>query len=426
VQAALESFGRSMFASQVTDSSITDQQFVTNLYEGFLQRGPDAAGLTFWSSGSKQWALDGMATSIAFRELAATLYRESFWLVSDHLGTPRMVVDKTGSLAGVKRHDYLPFGEEIYAGVGSRTTGQGYVGDNVRQHFTEKERDSESTLDYFGARYLASTQARFTSADPLLASGTVHNPQSWNRYSYTSNNPGRYTDPFGLWLYDNGTDQEKKKFEDGLKKAQEALKKLDPKSDEYQKLNRALKAYGAKGIDNGVTVKFGAARDGAPGDTEVGIQIDTADIKLVGGDNTTGQNTVVTIDLAKNKDAALLAETIAHEGSHVADGATLVSALPLNLNSRGADGILTSPLNLTKYRTEFQAFEVSAAVAQGLGYDSLTIGNAKYEIYNSGWEQTDRVTKRAAGIDKVLAEPKSRGGLYELTLTHQGKRLIGN
>jgi hypothetical protein len=53
---------------------------VTNLYEAFLQRGPDTAGLNFWSCGSKQWALDGMATSIAARELAATLYRETFCL----------------------------------------------------------------------------------------------------------------------------------------------------------------------------------------------------------------------------------------------------------------------------------------------------------------------------------------------------------
>ena len=35
------------------------------------------------------------------------------WLVTDQLGTPRLIFDKTGSLAATKRHDYLPFGEEI-------------------------------------------------------------------------------------------------------------------------------------------------------------------------------------------------------------------------------------------------------------------------------------------------------------------------
>ena len=72
------------------------------------------------------------------------------WLVPDHLGTPRMIVGETGSLSNVKRHDYLPFGEESFAGMGGRTTGQGYTGaEDVRQQFTKKERDNETGLDYF-------------------------------------------------------------------------------------------------------------------------------------------------------------------------------------------------------------------------------------------------------------------------------------
>jgi YD repeat-containing protein len=50
------------------------------------------------------------------------------WLIADHLGTPRMVTDQTGSLANMKRHDYLPFGEELFAGVGGRSAGHGYTG----------------------------------------------------------------------------------------------------------------------------------------------------------------------------------------------------------------------------------------------------------------------------------------------------------
>ena len=44
------------------------------------------------------------------------------WLVTDQLGTPRMIFDQTGSLATIKHHDYLPFGEELTAGQGSRST----------------------------------------------------------------------------------------------------------------------------------------------------------------------------------------------------------------------------------------------------------------------------------------------------------------
>jgi RHS repeat-associated protein len=120
------------------------------------------------------------------------------WLVSDHLGTPRMVVDQTGSLSGLKRHDYLPFGEEVGAGVGGRTAGHGYVSDNTRQRYTSKERDAETNLDYFNARYYSSVQGRFTSPDPLLESDEQSQPQSWNRYTYSINNPLKYTDPDGL------------------------------------------------------------------------------------------------------------------------------------------------------------------------------------------------------------------------------------
>ena len=82
-------------------------------------------------------------------------------------GTPRMVLDQTGSLTALKRHDYLPFGEELFAPTSGRIAAQGYAsGDGVRQHFTQKERDNETGLDYFGARYYASMQGRFTGVDP--------------------------------------------------------------------------------------------------------------------------------------------------------------------------------------------------------------------------------------------------------------------
>jgi RHS repeat-associated protein len=121
------------------------------------------------------------------------------WLVPDHLGTPRIILDQTGSFANVKRHDYLPFGEELPAGIGGRTAAMGYVaGDGVRQQFTQIDRDVETGLDYFINRYYASAQGRFTSADPLLSSGETGNPQTWNRYGYVLNNPTRLVDRYGL------------------------------------------------------------------------------------------------------------------------------------------------------------------------------------------------------------------------------------
>jgi RHS repeat-associated protein len=62
--------------------------------------------------------------------------------------------------------------------------------------FTGKERDTESGLDYFGARYYASNMGRFMSPDPT--GGKLDDPQSLNRYVYVRNNPLSYTDPTGL------------------------------------------------------------------------------------------------------------------------------------------------------------------------------------------------------------------------------------
>jgi RHS repeat-associated protein len=63
---------------------------------------------------------------------------------------------------------------------------------------TQQERDVETGLDYFEARYYASTQGRFISVDPLGSSAIVSDPQSFNRYTYVLNNPLKYIDPDGL------------------------------------------------------------------------------------------------------------------------------------------------------------------------------------------------------------------------------------
>ncbi len=118
-------------------------------------------------------------------------------MTSDTLGTPRVITDASGVVKS--RHDYLVFGEEIGGGVGGRTTGQGYSQlDGVRMKFTGAERDDETGLDFMQARYYASMQGRFTSPDPLLASGIPASPQSWNRYAYVGNNPLAYVDPSGM------------------------------------------------------------------------------------------------------------------------------------------------------------------------------------------------------------------------------------
>ena len=66
-------------------------------------------------------------------------------------------------------------------------------------HFTGKERDTESGLDYFGARHYSSTMGRFMTPDPSgLTLASLSDPQSFNLYAYARNNPLINTDPTGL------------------------------------------------------------------------------------------------------------------------------------------------------------------------------------------------------------------------------------
>jgi RHS repeat-associated protein len=65
--------------------------------------------------------------------------------------------------------------------------------------YTGKERDTESGLDYFGARYYSSSMGRFSSPDPSgLTYANPYNPQSLNLYAYVLNNPLKNIDPTGL------------------------------------------------------------------------------------------------------------------------------------------------------------------------------------------------------------------------------------
>lgn len=105
---------------------------------------------------------------------------------SDHLGTPRLVSDVTGSFVLSPR--YWPFGE-VVAGVSPQ-----------RLRFAAMEQDTESgpNADRYHdhARSHAANLGRFLSPDKL--EGKIFDPQSWNRYAYARNNPVRLLDPNGL------------------------------------------------------------------------------------------------------------------------------------------------------------------------------------------------------------------------------------
>jgi RHS repeat-associated protein len=108
----------------------------------------------------------------------------------DRLNSTNVVTDIDGNI--LNESDYYPYGGEIVI----------TSGDSNRYKFTGKERDTESGLDMFGARYYGSGLGRFMTPDwaakPIdVPYANFGNPQSLNLYSYVVNNPTTTRDPDG-------------------------------------------------------------------------------------------------------------------------------------------------------------------------------------------------------------------------------------
>jgi len=175
---------------------------VTYSYDGDGKRIMKSNGTIYWygvgNEPLDETDLTGSTSNSAFHEYIffngkRVARRDSTnnvnYYLADHLGTSRVVVSASGSV--LDDSDFYPFGGErpVLASSGNH------------YKFTGTERDAESGLDNFTARFANSTQGRFTSADPA---GTTArgNPQALNRYSYALNNPLRYTDANGAYPQD--------------------------------------------------------------------------------------------------------------------------------------------------------------------------------------------------------------------------------
>jgi RHS repeat-associated protein len=105
--------------------------------------------------------------------------------VMDHLGSTNMFVDKDGKSI-LDDNDLYPWGGVV--------PGVGFTNSSNHFTFTGKERDGESNLDYFGARYYSSNLGRWTSADWSAVPSPVPyanfgDPQTLNLHAYVRNVP---------------------------------------------------------------------------------------------------------------------------------------------------------------------------------------------------------------------------------------------
>src|SRR4029077_5179556 len=126
--------------------------------------------------------------------LAEYKNNSTFFVHEDHLGSSSLLTSMTGTVADCNA--FYPFGGQDSTICASSNT--------TTRKFTGKERDSESGLDYFGARHYASSLGRYMRPDDPFADQHPGAPQSWNLYSYVRNNPLNGTDPSGHECVSNG------------------------------------------------------------------------------------------------------------------------------------------------------------------------------------------------------------------------------
>jgi RHS repeat-associated protein len=128
-----------------------------------------------------------------------------YYVISDHLNSSSILVDDAGNIAEVS--DYRPFGAEAYSNT--------IIDLDNDYNFTGKETDEESSLQYFGARYMDNNIGRFISIEPVILAlhdndrlkaltGSelqkfLQDPQKLQYYSYSRNNPILFVDLDGNW-----------------------------------------------------------------------------------------------------------------------------------------------------------------------------------------------------------------------------------
>jgi len=345
--------------------------------------------------------------SFGGRPLATATTGGLFFAATDTLGTVRARLNASGAI--VESDTSWPYGEF-----------RNYANSISRLHFTGKLDDTESGLDYFGARYYSSSLGRFMTPDPL--GGDLTNPQSLNRYAYAWNNPVTFTDPTGMYVcadakpstprvlpcstqsssrtlrmncstrraFTNGGGCNSKADKAFAKSLAGLLKSKD------KAVLRSAQAYGSANDDNGVTVGFGKTTDGSATDTNAGYR---------GNPDGVGLQATASVVFQNGLSGSALDAAVGHEGTHVANAQDFINSVSADATSFNA------ALNLTKYQNETSAYLVTASILASEGV-KLDYGTA---LIPAPLGAGVSAAGTNASIQSILASP-----LYKLTPTSPG------
>ncbi|MCG8410670.1 MAG: hypothetical protein MI739_05220, partial [Bacteroidales bacterium] len=132
-------------------------------------------------------SLNGAEGTANNKPESATTIRYQY---DNHLGSASLELDTQGQI--ISYEEYHPFGTTSYRSGRNQTEVS-----QKRYKYVGKERDEETGLYYYGARYYAAQIARFVSVDPLQFKYPYYTP-----YQYAGNKPISYIDRDGLEEHD--------------------------------------------------------------------------------------------------------------------------------------------------------------------------------------------------------------------------------
>jgi RHS repeat-associated protein len=188
-----------------------------------------------------------------------------------------MVVNAAGTIEN--ESDYYPWGGELK--ISAADSGNHYK-------FTAKERDAETGLDYFGARYYSNAMGRWISPDWMSRASAVPyaefaDPQSLNLYSYVRNLPTSKADVDGHCADDKCSD---------IAVTIQVTSQPAHKTNQKLSLNKTTTVY-KTGVSGQVTITL--TKDGKP--------LAGLPVKETVTATTTRNGTVVSRDPGANPDA---------------------------------------------------------------------------------------------------------------------------
>ncbi|MFN8493911.1 MAG: RHS repeat-associated core domain-containing protein [Caldilineaceae bacterium] len=142
------------------------------------------AGLYEYQSGATTLYYEGNA----LRRTGYATDNGVFYLLQDQLKSSSALINQNGTVNS--RNYFDPFGGNRGGAAFSALTTKRFTG-----QYHEAGLPGGEGLSYYGARWYDAQLGRFASPDTIVPGPT--NPQTFNRYAYTLNNPLSYTDSTG-------------------------------------------------------------------------------------------------------------------------------------------------------------------------------------------------------------------------------------